>query len=154
MNDHAKLLIVRLTTEQLNDYEKFKEFLLNEYCISPLQLRERFFSLTKRTDETHINLASKLHIAWSYYVRNRKIDRDFDALVNLICADRLKDLIPSSCLDWILSQEDVNKGSWLDHQALATAADTYMASHYYDGRLKGGCTKRPESHGFNPSKAK
>ena len=27
-----------------------------------------------------------------------------------------------------------------------------MASHYYDGRPKGGCTKRPESHGPNSSK--
>jgi ribosomal protein L21E len=152
LNDRAKSLTVRLTKEQLNDYEQFKEFLLNEYRISPLQLRERFFTLNKKSDETYVNLASKLHNAWSYYVRSRNIDRDFDALVSLICADRMKDLIPSSCLDWILSQEDVQKGSWLDHQALANAADTYMASHYYDGRPKGSCTKRPDLRSTNPSK--
>ena len=105
-------MIVRLTREQLNDYEQFKEFLLNEYRVTPVQLRERFFSLVKKPDETFVNLASKLHNAWMYYVRSRNIDNDFHELVSLICADRIKDLLPRSCLDWILSQEDMKKGEW------------------------------------------
>lgn len=136
LNEKARSLVVRLSRDQLNDYAAFKEFLLNEYRVTPTQLRERFFSLNKKVDETYVNLASNLHNAWMYYTRSRNIDRDFEQLVSLICADRLKDLIPRSCLDWILSQEDVKKGSWLDHQALATAADTYMASHYPDGKPK------------------
>jgi len=99
LNEKAKSMIVRLTRDQLSNYDQFKAFLLNEYRVTPVQLRERFYSLSKKPDETYVNLASKLHNAWMYYVRSRNIDNSFDELVSLICADRLKDLIPRSCLD-------------------------------------------------------
>lgn len=156
LNEKAKSLTVRLTKDQLADYGQFKEFLLNEYRITPTQLRERFFSLNKKADETYVNLSSKLHNAWMYYVRSRNVD-DFYQMVSLICADRLKDLIPRSCLDWILSQEDTKKGTWLDHQELATAADTYMASHFPDGKPKFSSTapqfRRFENRNFTANKA-
>jgi hypothetical protein len=66
LTDRAKSLTVRLTLEQLNDYDELKEFLLNEFKISPIQLRERFFSLRKKPDETYTLLASKLHNALMY----------------------------------------------------------------------------------------
>jgi len=55
--------------------------------------------LHKATNETYTMLASKLHNALMYYLKSREITDDFDALVSLICADRLKELIPKSCLD-------------------------------------------------------
>ena len=54
----------------------------------------------------------------------------FDKLVSLICADRLKELIPKSCLDYILAQE---KDSWLKHDDLATSVGIYMASNEPSG---------------------
>jgi len=95
--------------------------------------------LHKAADETYTMLASKLHNALVYYLKSRNIVKDdtkgrssydqsrrvtneeptdFDKLVSLICADRLKELIPKSCLDYILAQE---KDSWLKHDDLATA---------------------------------
>ena len=47
LNDKAKSLTVRLSREQLNSYEALKTFLLNEFKISPHQLRERFYTLRK-----------------------------------------------------------------------------------------------------------
>ena len=45
LNDRAKTLTVRLSRDQLDNYDALKDFLLNEFKISPIQLRERFFSL-------------------------------------------------------------------------------------------------------------
>jgi hypothetical protein len=142
LTDRAKSLTVRLTLEQLNDYDELKEFLLNEFKISPIQLRERFFSLRKKPDETYTLLASKLHNALMYYVRSRNISDDFDKLVSLFCADRLKELVPKGCLDFILAQE---KDGWMKHDELAHSIDTYMASHDIDGnpfRPGGNTVKR------------
>jgi hypothetical protein len=82
-----------------------KSFLLNEFKISSIQLRERFFSLKRNSDETYTLLASKLRNALIYYLRSRNIFDSFEDLVSLLCADRLKELIPKGCLDFILAQE-------------------------------------------------
>jgi hypothetical protein len=61
-------------------------------------------------------LASKLHNALMYYVRSRNISDDFDKLVSMFCVDRLKELVPKGCLDFILAQE---KDGWMKHDELA-----------------------------------
>lgn len=76
LNDKAKALTVRLTRDQLDDYDALKSFLLNEFKISPIQLRERFYLLQKSQDETYTLLASKLRNALIYYlliINNNKL---------------------------------------------------------------------------------
>ena len=130
LSDKAKALTARLSRQQLDDYDALKAFILNEFKISPIQLRERFFTLRKSNDETFTLLASKLRNALIYYLRSRNIDNDFDKFVSLLCADRLKELIPKGCLNFILAQE---KDDWLRHDELAHSIDIYMASHDRDG---------------------
>ena len=60
LHDKAKSLTARLTRAQLDDYNQVKAFLLAEFRISPMKLRERFFTLTKQPEETYTLLASKL----------------------------------------------------------------------------------------------
>ena len=104
-------MIVRLTRDQLSDYDWFKAVLSNEYRVTPVQIGERFFSLAKKPDETYVSLASKLQNAWMYYIRSRNIANKFDELVILIRADRLKDLLlPRRCLDWILNAGGYEEG--------------------------------------------
>ena len=45
LNDKAKALISRLTSEHLDDYETVKQFLLDEFRISPIKLREQFYTI-------------------------------------------------------------------------------------------------------------
>ena len=146
LNDRAKALTVRLSREGLDDYVALKNFLLSEFKISPMQLRERFLSLKKSNDETYTLLASKLHNALMYYLRSRKITDSFDQLVSLLCADRLKELISKGFLDFILAQE---KDDWLRHDQMANSIDIYMSSHEADGqpiRPSGYATKRERDH--------
>ena len=130
LNDKAKALTPRLSRDELDDYDRLKAFILKEFHVSSIKLRDRFFSLTKQAEETYVSLASKLKNTWYYYIRSRGGVDELDKLVSLICADRLKELIPKSCLDFILAQE---KETWLTDREVAEAADTYMSCHYPDG---------------------
>src|SRR6218665_3743396 len=53
LNDRARMLTSRLTTQQMSSYTALKEFLLKEHRISAIQLRERFLSTRKTADETY-----------------------------------------------------------------------------------------------------
>ena len=134
LSDKAKALTVRLSCEQVNNYQHLKAFLLNEFRITPLQLRERFYLLRKLPDESYSMLQSKLANALTFYLRSRKADDSYQRLFNLICSDRLKELIPRPCLDFVLAQE---KNDWLEPAELSAAIDTYLASHFVDGKPKG-----------------
>ena len=122
----ARLLLGRMTLKQLNDYELLKEALLHEFRISPVLLRERFLSLKKKYNQTYSSLASELHVALTYYIKSRGIDNDFDQLVSLLVADRLKELMHPSCIDFVLAQE---RTEWLNHEELSRIVDNFMASH-------------------------
>ena len=126
LNERAKALTMRLTEQQLNDYKFLKEFLLREFKISPSNLRERFWTMHNASDETFTIFSSKLRIALLYYLKSRQITNEFDKLVSLLCADRLKESLPKPYLDFVLAQE---KGEWLGYKELAEAADIYVASH-------------------------
>lgn len=135
LHDKAKLLVARLPTDVLDDYKELKAFLLKEYQISPLRLKEKFFALSKAPDETYTMLATKLRNVYRYYIESRGNISTVDQLVSLICADRLKEIIPKSSLDFVLMQE---KDNWLDEKEVARLVDDYMSSHYKDGNPRVG----------------
>ena len=126
LNDKAKLLTSRLTYQQLDNYETVKQFLLDEFRISPIKLREQIYSLKRQSNETYQLFVSKLRNALMYYLKSRNIKNDFDKLVHLLIADRVKELMPRGCLNFILSQE---QDGWLDCDQLAKSADNFTASH-------------------------
>src|SRR5678816_3626705 len=126
LSERAKALTMRLTKEQLNDYKFLKEFLLTEFKISPSTLRARFWTMHKASDESFTIYSSKLRVALMYYLKSRRITDEFDKLVSLLVADRLKESLSKACLDYILAQE---KEEWLSCEDIANAADIYVASH-------------------------
>jgi hypothetical protein len=135
LHEKAKALVARLPLSVLDDYKELKAFLLREYQVSPLRLKEKFYSLSKQADETYTMLATKLKNVYMYYINSRGNVDTVDKLVSLICADRLKELVPKSCLDFILTQE---KDGWLNEREVATLSDNYMSSHYKDGNPRVG----------------
>lgn len=88
------MLTSRLTAQQMGDYDALKQFLLKEHRINPIQLRERFFSTRKASEETYASLASRLHTTLDFYIQSRHINKDYNALTDLLCLDRLKELLP------------------------------------------------------------
>jgi hypothetical protein len=135
LHEKAKTLVARLPHYVLDDYKELKAFLLKEYQISPLRLKERFYALSKAPDETYTMLATKLKNVYKYYLDSRGGIDSVDKLVSLICADRLKEIIPKPCLDFVLTQE---RAGWLNEKDVANIVDDYMSSHYKDGNPRVG----------------
>jgi hypothetical protein len=151
LHEKAKSLVARLPRDVLDNYMELKAFLLKEYQISPLRLKEKFYSLTKVSEESYTMLATKLRNLWTYYLNSRGGIDSEAKVISLMCADRLKELLPKSCLDFVLMQE--KSGSWLDEKELAILADDYMSCHYRDGNPRVGpsvsTTSKPFKGKFN-----
>ena len=124
LNNKARTIVSRLNLTQLDDYQEMKLVLLQEFQVSPALLRGRFINRKRQPGETYSQVASDLHISLSYYVKSRNIGEDFHKLMSLLCADKLKELLPSRFADFILNQE---KGERLDNGKLARMVDNYMA---------------------------
>src|SRR5688572_7656627 len=128
LDTQARSLTARLTQEELDNYGSLKTFLLREFKVSAVSLRERFMNAKKAPDESYTTLASKLHNLLSYYLQDRQA-LTFDDVTSLLIADKMKEMLPRGCLNFILSQEHQ---TWLGHKDLATAADTYTATHPWE----------------------
>jgi len=130
----AKSLINRLDAGALADVEHIKTFLLNEFRLTSREYRARFNAATRAHDETHALFSSRLKNLWGFYMKSRECT-DYDKLVDLIVADRLKDSLSGPCLKYCLSIEG-NKV--LSSSELAALADTFDANYSPDGRYRGG----------------
>jgi len=81
-------------------------------------------------DESHALFVSRLKTLWSFYMRSRGC-KDFDALVDLVIADRLKDSLSGPCLKYCLANEGQKT---LPAVELAALADTFDVNYTPDGR--------------------
>jgi len=61
LSERAKSLIGRLNAKSLDNYEEMKRFLLGEFKLTAMEYKMRFDKASKRSDETHVLFASRLH---------------------------------------------------------------------------------------------
>ena len=109
----------------MKEYEEIKRKLLREFKINPIKLRDDFFSMRKAKDETYTSFANKLHNSLLYYFQSREVDT-FDQVVSLICADRIKELLPGNSFDFVLVQE---QEAWMSYDVLAISVNKYDMSY-------------------------
>ena len=126
----AKSRVSRLSVNELSDINKLKEFLLHEFRLTSREYRARFNAATRNVDESHALFVSRLKTLWSFYMCSRGC-KDFDALVDLVIADRLKD---SLSLKYCLANEGQKT---LPAVELAAMADTFDVNYMPDGRYRG-----------------
>ena len=79
---------------------------------------ERFHTISRLTDETYLLFASRLKGLFDFYVSSRKVD-EFNDLVSLLIADRLKQTLSEGCLRHVLSVEASIDKQWLGYDKLA-----------------------------------
>jgi hypothetical protein len=127
LNERAKMLVARVDPDKSNDFKFIKDYLLREFQLSPKVYLERFNTVVKPADETYMLFASKLKGLFDFYTASRKVD-DFDHLVSLLVADRLKQSFSDTCLRHVLTVEASAKDGWLDYVKLAEVADTFQAN--------------------------
>ena len=112
-------------------YGEVKEFLLNEFKLSPAQFKDRFERAVRNSDETYIMFCSHLKNMLTYYFRSRHVNEEYETMFSLLVADKMKTVLPDMCLDHVLTAEG---NSWFKCEDLASTIDTYFANHSYDGR--------------------
>ena len=95
-------LLIKLSAKDMQDYDEVRDFVLPEFHLTAEKYREKFYTATKKADETYTLLGSRLKTLFSYYVDSRKV-KDKDQVLELLVADRLKQLLPIDCLDHILA---------------------------------------------------
>jgi len=90
--------------------------MLFEFRLTTEQYIERFLNAKHKLDETFTLLCSRLHNLFSYYLTSCKVGKDFDELVSLMVADRLKEEMPAACLKHVLGM--VTSGDCLSSDKL------------------------------------
>ena len=114
-----------MTSTDLAEYDKVKQFLLSEFRLTPKEYKSRFDNANKTSEETFVRFTSRLHNLLTYYLRSRDVTT-FDALCQLIVSDKLKSCLSASVLNYIRSLEG---DDWFDPGKIASLADTYVANH-------------------------
>ena len=124
LNEHAQLLLSRMDVARAANYRLVKEYLLHEFQLSPRVYLERFNSLAYNPSETCLLYSSRLKGLFEYYLSSRSVS-DFDALVSLFLADRIKQSLSDGCIRHLLSVEASAENGWLPYDKLAEVVDTY-----------------------------
>ena len=131
LSDRAKSLLARVDLDKSTEYNAVKKYLLQETHLSPSVYLDKFQSVCRESTETYHQFANKLSALFEYYVDNRKVDKSYDKLMELIVYDRVKASLPSFLSRHVLALESsstlLDKGGWLGKSALVEALDAYTA---------------------------
>jgi len=103
LSPKVRVLVARLTVDELESYEGLKDFILSESKLSPREYKARFDNATKRNDESFVYFAARLRNKLRYYLRGREVNHDFNRLCDLLLSDRLNAALPSAPLNYVLS---------------------------------------------------
>lgn len=126
LSQKVRTLTARLTVDELGSYEGLKDFILSESKLTPREYKSKFDNATKRNDESFVYFTARLRNSLRYYLRSREVTNSFDRLVDLIIADKLKSVMSSAPLNYVLSLEGNN---WFDPKKVAELADIFVANH-------------------------
>ena len=80
-----------LSFDDLDDYQVVKQHLLKEFKLTPREYRSKFIDAKKTVEETYTMFTARLKNLLNYYVKSRKVDKNFEKLFDLLVADKLKD---------------------------------------------------------------
>jgi len=69
-----------------------------------------------------------------YYIERRKVNSEYDKLVELMVYDKVKGTLQQLLAKHVLALESVDKDGWIGRRALVEALDSCMANSTHDGR--------------------
>jgi hypothetical protein len=129
LNDKARHLIGRLSTNEMSAYDMLKESIMREFQLTPSRYREHLVKLQKQPSDTYVHFTTSLEIALRYYWNSRGIAITNDnelarKILDLSISDRLKDSLPNYLSEFVRVQE---LNDWLPPQKLAELLDIYSS---------------------------
>ncbi|GFV06737.1 integrase catalytic domain-containing protein [Trichonephila clavipes] len=88
LGERAHNVLLYIKKEKLNDYEKLKSIVLQEFQVTPRECLNSFKNAVKSSGETYIQFAARLTANFQYYCSLRKVN-SFESLYDLIISDKL-----------------------------------------------------------------
>jgi len=128
LSDRAKILMAKCDPAHTVSYQTIKKFLLQKLHLSASVYLDKFNSLVQEKDEPLSQYSNRLLSLFTYYVESRKINRDFEKLVDLIIYDKIKSQLVPFQARHVSALEAAHKDGWLGCLGLVEALDAYMAS--------------------------
>jgi hypothetical protein len=122
LTQRARTILCRLPSDSIKTYDQMKAALLCEFKLTPKEYLRQFSRAAKQHDETFVQCNTRLRTIWRYYLDSRKVN-DFEGLVDLIVADKLKELMPSDVREYVVGREGVETFTSIK---LAELAERYM----------------------------
>jgi hypothetical protein len=134
LSGKPRSIVSKLSVAQLNDYGFVKNCLLNEFQITPRELRSRFLKAVKNHDESYAAFRGRLELLLMHYLKARKANADLVKLIDLFVADKLKDCLSPGALQYVLSLEG---DSCFTSNNVASNADIYCSNYNEAGAYRG-----------------
>ena len=134
LTGRTRAIVNKLSLAELDDYEAIKKTLLTEFKLTPRELRSRFVQASKRIDESWVMFTSRLENLLLYYLKSREADTDVKKLIDLIVSDKLKDVLPTGALQYVLNREGEECFS---SAKIAYNADIHVSNYNEKGTFRG-----------------
>ena len=119
-------LLGRLSIDERHDYDLLKAAILKEFNINPLVLKDAFDKACKLPSESYTTFATRLRNLCTYYFESRQANRNYYRVIDILCADRLKQTLPRECLNYVIDK-DVEADNC--HRRIAEHADNFNILH-------------------------
>jgi len=129
----ARLVTNRLSLKDLDDYETVKQRILTEFRLTSREYLVRFRDAKKQPDESYVYFCSRLQNLLKYYLRSRKAETDPEKIIDVFVSDRLKESLPSSTLNYVLSLEGDDTFA---ADKVASTADIHANNYTDDGKYR------------------
>jgi hypothetical protein len=123
-------MLAMLDSSEIDTFEKFKRKILEEFRLTPTKYRDQFVSAAKRADETWTHCTTRLYTLLRFYLQCRKID-SLQQLINLLVADRLKEMLPRSAFNFISNKKIKD---WMKPHEIAAQVEQYQANYQTPGK--------------------
>jgi len=154
LSARARTLCSRLEPDVRDDYFRMKMAVLKEYGLTAKCFLERFNTMRKPFNDTFILFNSKLRGLLLQYFNARKVT-NFDDVVSLLVADRVKSSLTEQCLKYVLSVENnlpSDSQQWLEPQRLSEIVDEYISYTNASGTRASFIEQTPVSDGRHQSR--
>ncbi|GFW29003.1 DUF1758 domain-containing protein [Trichonephila clavipes] len=122
--EKAANIIIYLNDEDLQNYDKIKSIILQEFEPTPQSCLEDFKKATRQNCESHVQFASRLTTNWEYYLKLRNVS-NFEVLKQLIVSDKIFSTLDKETASHI-SVRQADK--WFDPLTLGKEIDLFYSS--------------------------
>lgn len=132
----AAEVIARLSTEEVDDYDKVKSSLLRKYRLSAEAFRRKFRELEKGRSESYTEFAYKLKSNMVEWLKEEKAYGDHAKVIECFLLEQFYNRLPENIRHWVQDRPDVS--SVARAAELAEEFVTRRAREGSDSGRKGG----------------